>query len=178
MIRHQFHQARLDLNQWMRLAAAIMARTSHGASFVTAPRPRHSRFKHVQLISTQGRLVLMVLVLYGGEVKQQMLKLAEPLPQVRLSQAAESLNKLFENQTFQDIQALIDHLETLEEEVTRLIVDVMQRMDGRSISDIYRDGLVYLLEDEGTRQAVKVREERTLLADVISEAQLATSNGV
>ena len=60
MIRHQFHQARLDLDQWMKLAAAILARTSLGASFVTAPRPRSNRFKHLQLISTQRRLVLMI----------------------------------------------------------------------------------------------------------------------
>ena len=92
MIRHQFHQARLDLDQWMRLAAAILARTSLSASFVTAPRPRSNRFKHMQLISTQGRLVLMILVLYGGEVKQQMLTLAEPLSQARLSLAASSMN--------------------------------------------------------------------------------------
>ena len=82
MIRHQFHQARLDLGQWMRLAAAILARTSRGASFVTAPQIRPSRFKHIQLISTQGRLVLMILVLYGGEVNQQMLSLAEPLSSI------------------------------------------------------------------------------------------------
>src|SRR5690554_5745018 len=87
MIKHQFHQARLDMEQWMRLAAAILARTSRGASVVTAPRPRPNRFKHIELISTQGRLVLMILVLYGGDVKQQMLTLAEPLEQERLSAA-------------------------------------------------------------------------------------------
>ena len=76
MIRHQFHQARLELDQWMRLSAAILARTSGSASFVTAPQARANRFKHLQLIATQGRLVLMVLVLFGGEVKQQMLTLA------------------------------------------------------------------------------------------------------
>ncbi len=62
MIRHQFHQARLEINQWMQLAAAILARASHGASFVTAPYAKANRYKHLQLIATQGRLVLMVLV--------------------------------------------------------------------------------------------------------------------
>jgi heat-inducible transcriptional repressor len=31
MIRHQFHQTRLELDQWMRLAAAVLAHTSHSA---------------------------------------------------------------------------------------------------------------------------------------------------
>ncbi|MCA9872063.1 MAG: heat-inducible transcription repressor HrcA [Ardenticatenaceae bacterium] len=178
MIRHQFHQARLDMNQWMQLAAAILAHTSRGASFVTAPQRRINRFKHLQLISTQGRLVLMVVVLLGGEVNQQMLTLAEPLPQVRLSAVAQRLNELYSSATYEEIVALSGHLDTLDAEVTRLIVEVLRRADNRAISEIYRDGLVNLLEDEGTRQAVRVLEERTLLADVISGTQTADTRGV
>ncbi len=169
MISHQFHQARLELEQWMRLAAAILARTSQGASFITAPRPRPNRFKHLQLISTQGRLVLMILVLYGGEVVQQMLTLAEPLSQARLSQAAERLNAFCNGFTADEIRAYLSHFDGLEEEAARLLIDNLQRADARDISDIYRDGLVNLLDHEGTRQAVRVLEERSLLADVIME---------
>lgn len=178
MIRHQFHQARLDMNQWMQLAAAILAHTSRGASFVTAPQRRINRFKHLQLIVTQGRLVLMVLVMGGGEVNQQMLTLAEPLPQARLSAVAQRLNELYSNASFDEMLFLSRDLDTLETEISQLILDVIKRADSRAISDIYRDGLVNLLEDEGTRQAVRVLEERTLLADVISGTQTAESRGV
>jgi heat-inducible transcriptional repressor len=177
MIRHQFHQLRLDMSQWMRLAAAILARASLGASFITAPQPRPNRFKHVQLISTRGRLVLMILVLYGGEVKQEMLALAEPLPQARLSAAAERLNSLFENAEVEDIMARVGEMDALENDVMKLVVDILQRADERPFSDIYRDGLINILEEEGTRQAVRLLEERTLLADVLSETQTA-SGGV
>lgn len=169
MIRHQFHQARLDLEQWMRLAAAILARTSQGASFITAPRPRPNRFKHVQLISTQGRLVLMVMVLYGGNVSQQMLTLAEPQSQTRLSATADRLNILFDGYSVEDIQARLSQLDELEADIARLLIDSLQRSDLRDISDIYRDGIANLVEDAGARQAVRVLEERTLLSDVITE---------
>ena len=178
MIRHQFHQSRLDLNQWMQLAAAILAHTSHGASFVTAPKRRVNRFKHIQLISTQDRLVLMIVVLVGGEVTQQMLTLAEPLPQARLSGVADRLNDLFANAGYEEIQALSTRLDTLESEVSGLILDVIKRTDSHVINNFYRDGLVNLLEDEGTRQAVRVLEERNLLADVISGADLMNNMGV
>jgi heat-inducible transcriptional repressor len=178
MIRHQFHQSRLDLNQWMQLAAAILAHTSHGASFVTAPQRRVNRFKHVQLISTQDRLVLMIVVLMGGDVTQQMLTLAEPLSQERLSAVADRLNDLYGNASGEEIAALAKNLDTLESEVTRLILDLIKRMDGRAINKFYRDGLVNLLEDAGTRQAVRVLEERNLLADVISGTQFAGNRGV
>jgi heat-inducible transcriptional repressor len=36
MIEHQFHQAQLDLNQWMRLAATVLAHSSHGAAIVAS----------------------------------------------------------------------------------------------------------------------------------------------
>lgn len=178
MIRHQFHQARLDLSQWMQLAAAILARTSHGASVVTAPHARANRFKHLQLISTQGRLVLLVLVLHSGDVQQQLLTLAEPLPQTHLSAAANHLNSLFEDAIYDEVSRGIDQLDTLEYEVARLILDIMQQADNRFISDFYRDGIVNLIEDEGTRAAVRVLEERTLLANVISQAQLPDVSGV
>jgi heat-inducible transcriptional repressor len=178
MIRHQFHQARLELNQWMQLAAAILARTSHGASFVTAPRSRANRYKHLQLIATQGRMVLLILVLHSGEVKQQMLTLSESISQARLSMAADHLNNLYENTTFDEIGRRMGQLDTLEYEVTRLVLDILGRSDNRSISDIYRDGLINLLENEGTRQAVRVLEERTLLANVISQSMLPESSGV
>lgn len=172
MIRHQFHQARLDLDQWMRLAAAILARTSLGASFVTPPRPSANRFKHIQLISTQGRLVLMIVVLFGGEVQQQMLTLAEPLSQARLSATAERLNTLLTDLTAAEVQSRRGQLESLEADVALLIQDILSRADSRAISDIYRDGLMNIVENESTRQAVRVLEERTLLANVLSETQI------
>jgi heat-inducible transcriptional repressor len=178
MIRHQFHQARLDMNQWMQLAAAILARTSRGASVVTAPQARANRFKHLQLISTQGRLVLLILVLYSGNVQQQLLTLAEPLPQTRLSAAANRLNALFEHATYDEVNRSLDQLDTLEFEVARLTLDILRQADDRRISDFYRDGIINLIENEETRAAVRVLEERTLLANVISQAQLPDISGV
>ena len=41
MIRHQFHQARLELDQWVKLAVAVLAHTTHKAALATArTRPR------------------------------------------------------------------------------------------------------------------------------------------
>ncbi|MCP4422363.1 MAG: heat-inducible transcription repressor HrcA [Chloroflexi bacterium] len=177
MIRHQFHQARLDLDQWMRLAAAILARTSLSASFVTAPRPRSNRFKHMQLISTQGRMVLMILVMYGGEVKQQMLTLAEPLSQARLSQAADRMNLLLADANYDEALAKVGQLDDLEADVAKLTLEALIRSDKRKITEIYRDGLMNLLDDDGTRQAVRVLEERTILANVLAETQ-TTQSGV
>ncbi|MGH2538680.1 MAG: heat-inducible transcriptional repressor HrcA [Candidatus Promineifilaceae bacterium] len=179
MIRHQFHQARLDLLQWMRLAAAVLAHTSRVASLVTAPRPTTDRFKHVQLIATQGRLVLMILVFSGGQVRQQMLTLAEPVAQSRLTAVAERLNSLYENADLDDIAGRQSALEDeLERDVTRLVLDWMESADKRSIGDMYHDGLANILEHEGARQVVRVLEEGTLMRSVLAEMLGPDMSGV
>lgn len=179
MIRHQFHQARLELDQWMRLAAAVLAHTSHGASIVTAPQPVAIRFRHVQLISTQGRLVLMILVLVGGQIQQQMLTLAEPVTQARLSNVATKLNSRYENADYDEIQSRqYQHDDALERDVLKLILDGLARSGRRAISNVYRDGLANILEDEGTRQAVRVLEEGSYLASVLTETLEPDARGV
>ena len=66
-ISHQFHQMNDDVDQWMRLAASVLAHQSRAASLVTAPHTETSRLKHMEVISTRGLQVLMVMVLMGGE---------------------------------------------------------------------------------------------------------------
>ncbi len=168
-ISHQFHQARIEMDQWMRLAAAVLAQTSQGASFVTSPRSKFSRFQHVQLIAVRDRQVLMIIVLYGGIVKQQMLTLATPLPQQRLSSATERLNKLFDGSNLDEIEAHFSQLDELEQDVIRLVIGTMRRLDAKAVNQIYRDGIANLLEDAGTRRAVPLLEEHSRVTDIVSD---------
>jgi heat-inducible transcriptional repressor len=43
-IRHQFYQVRSELDQWIQLAGAVLARTAQNASLVTPPRAYQARF--------------------------------------------------------------------------------------------------------------------------------------
>ena len=109
-ITHQFYQARQDVNQWLHLAASVLAHQSQGASLVTAPHPEQARFKHLELIGIRGRQVLMVLVMTGGEVHQQMLMLAEPVTQEQLSEAANSINQRCQGLSANIISTLMDQI--------------------------------------------------------------------
>ncbi len=174
-IRHQFHQTRLDVDQWMQLSAAVLAQISQSAAVVTAPQMRQSRFKHLELISTQGRLVLLVLVLGSGQVMQQMLALAEPLSQEELGQSANRLNTVCDGLSAREIGAILPRLPPMEREVGTLVQEMVARADDRLINRVYRDGLSNLLEspdfDTGDTilQGVRLLEERTLLEDVLSK---------
>lgn len=173
MIRHQFHQTRLDVDQWMRLSAAILARTTQSASLVTPPHARSNHFKHLELISTKGRLVLMVLVLHSGEVRQEMLALAEPVLQDVLSQCAARINDACADLTTEQIRQQRRHMPLLEQEVTQLVVDIMSRADTHPTHQVYYHGLSEVLdefeESIGAQQALRVIEERPFLELILSE---------
>jgi heat-inducible transcriptional repressor len=184
-ISHQFYQARQDVEQWMPLAASILAHHSRAASIVTAPHSERVHYKHVELISTQGRQVLMVLVMTGGEVSQQILTLAEPVGQERLSSAADRLNTICLSKTTEEIAALPPRAEALEKDILTLVLQDMNRSEQRVSGEIYLDGLTNVLsepeflESDDARRAVHLFEERTLLKDLLARTtNNATVGGV
>jgi heat-inducible transcriptional repressor len=183
MITHQFYQVGHDVNRWLRLAASILAHQSQAASLVTAPHPERARFKHIELISTLGRQVLMVLVLTGGEIRQQMLALAEPVSQETLSTTAAQLNQLCLGMTAAAIATLIPQMEALEQDVLNLIIAEMDRSSAVLGGEVYRDGMTNVLADPEfaevklARRALRVFEERTFLQDLLTSTILTSNVG-
>ena len=181
-IAHQFHQSGSDVDQWMTLAASILAHQSQGVSVVTAPHADKAKYKHVELISTQGRQVLMVLVLVGGEVSQQILTLAEPVSQERLSQTAARLNKLLTGLAVDSMAALPARSDALDQDILSLIIQDFRRAANRISGEIYTDGLTNVLgepefaESDEARRALRIFGERSSLQDLI--ARTATNSNV
>lgn len=173
-ITHQFYQARPDVDQWMTLAASILAHQSQAVSVVTAPHAEQVRFKHVELISTQGRQVLMVMVMAGGEVSQQILTLAEPVSQGQLSQTATRLNGVLAGLTAEGIAATANRSETLDQDIFIIINQDLQRMTERVSGTVYTDGLTNVLaepefaESDEVRRALRLFEEHSTLQDLLA----------
>ena len=182
-IAHQFHQSRADVGQWMTLAASILAHQSQGVSVITAPHADQQHFKHVELISTQGRQILMVLVLIGGEVNQQLLTLAEPVSQERLSQTAARLNSVLAGLPVDKISALRARQEALDQDILVLILEEMRRVAQVSSGEVYTDGLTNVLaepefaESDGARKALKIFEERSTLQELLAKTTTNSNVG-
>ena len=182
-ILHQFHQSRADMDQWMTLAASVLAHQSQGISVVTAPHADQPRFKHVELISTQGRQVLMVIVMAGGEVRQQILTLAEPVHQERLSQTAIRLNGLLAGQTTDAISSLATRSDPLEQDILTIIRQDLRSASQSNSGEIYTDGLTNVLsepefaESDEARKALKIFEERSTLQDLLARTTTNSNIG-
>ncbi|MBL7162018.1 MAG: heat-inducible transcription repressor HrcA [Anaerolineales bacterium] len=179
-IQHQFYQARTDIDQWIRLAASVLARQSRGASLVTSLHPEHARLKHIELIATRGRQVLMVLVLEGGEIRQQMLKLDEPVSQEKLSITAVWVNEISQQKDARETSALTSRADDdLKRDILKLTVEEMQRSDDVLAGDIYRDGLANVLAEPefsapgAAHKALRFWEERSQMEDLLSQTVLS-----
>jgi len=193
-IQHQFHQARLDIEKLLRLAASVLASTVRSASVVTSPVLQQALFKHIELIQTQGRAVLMVLVIEGGSVRQQMLTFTEPIPQEKLTQIAAQININCVGLNADELRAWADHQPDIEQEVLDIASDLLQRAGSRSRL-IYSDGLVNILDPQrlidhsrasemeraelvrmlteadshGARQTLRLLEEHSLIEDILTD---------
>lgn len=182
-ISHQFYQVRPGVDHWMTLAASVLAHQSQGISVVTAPHAEMAKYKHVELISTQGRQVLMVLVMAGGEVSQEVLTLAEPVSQDRLSQTASRLNGILAGLSVDAIAALPARTDTLEQDILSIIVQDLRRAAKSLSGEIYTDGLTNVLsepefaESDDARRALKIFEERSTLQDILARTTVNSNVG-
>lgn len=174
-IRLQFQQARQELDQWLRVSTAVLARTSQSAALATAPRSARSRYKHLELVGIHDTKVLLVLVLQDGTVKQQLLDLDEPMEQSELSLVSNELNDLLARGDTNTIAANYHRLTPFAHQVAILIGEIMERIDNQLSGQIYRDGLAQVLEapefagGEDVRKIVRVFEQRSLLEQVLGD---------
>lgn len=162
------------LEHWMRQVATIMARTVQIASLVTPPTTESTRFKHLELVSIQGRLALLVLVLQGGIVQQRMLSLAEPVAQSSLSEIATRINTLCGGLNSNQMRMKSRQLGSyLEREVVDIASDLIDQASQQSVRIVYQDGLTDIINSfpdaEGAQQAVRVFEERAFLDFILTE---------
>ena len=182
MISHQFHQVTLDVDQWMRLSAAVLAHASHSAALVTAPQSTSCRFKHVQLVSINDQVALLVLVLQEGTIRQQMLSLAEPIAQEELTRTSNRLNDHFAGLNVEQIRSTTLSLADFESGVLLVVTDLMRQIDTRSSHEVYRDGIMDILRQpefsaiDRMQALLEMLEQRTTLETMLSD--LAPERGV
>jgi heat-inducible transcriptional repressor len=183
MISHQFYQMGHDVDEWMRLAASVLAHQSQAASLVTAPHVEQARLKHLELISTRGRQVLMITVLVGGEIFQRIVLLDEPVSQEQLSQTADRITTLFQGKDVDSIRTVWSQLQGLDKEIAGWLITEMAQTKSLVSGEVFLDGLTNVLAvpefsgSEDARKALRMLEERSLLQDLLARTILNSGVG-
>jgi heat-inducible transcriptional repressor len=165
MIRHQFSQVQLTSNEWLRLAAAVLAGSTRSASVVTPARARQARFGHVQLVALADGSRLVVLVLSDGNVVQRRLGRAaveramgeESTDQPALDAAAAALNATLTGLAAPQVRRRVAKLAPLAAHVGEVIAALLEEADSVVIEEVFTDGIVNVLEQPEFAEGSKLR---------------------
>jgi heat-inducible transcriptional repressor len=164
-IRHQFAQVQLTTNEWLRLAASILAANTRSASVVTPARARRARFGHVQLVELADHAPLAVIVLADGNVLQRrldptLLDRADPtttIDQQRLDEVAATLNAELASMSAPQARRRAAKLPALASHVAEIVAQLLDEADAAVIEDVFTDGIVNVLEQPEFAEGAKLR---------------------
>jgi heat-inducible transcriptional repressor len=145
MIRHQFRQVEAQLEQWVELAAVVLAETARSVSVVTAPRPAVARLRHLELISLQPRLALLILVTQDSMVRQVMLRWPEDTDQPALSQLADELVGQLSGMTVSEVRDQVGRSSGAKRFVIERIAATLGALDAVEQVEIRHSGLENVL---------------------------------
>ena len=165
MIRHQFSQVQLRTNDWLRLAASILAASTHSAAVVTPARARRARFGHAQVAQLPDESRLLVLVLGDGKVVQRKLDRAamdRALPGVEIGQteldlAAAALNLELAGLSAAQVGRRSSRLPALAADVARVAEQLLSEAGEPVIEEVFTDGLIHVLEQPEFAGGAKLR---------------------
>jgi heat-inducible transcriptional repressor len=143
-IMHQFHQAHTELQEWLRLAATVMAHRMRTVGVVTAPRPTEVRLRHLEAISIQPSVALLIVVLQEGTVLQEMTPLEEAHTQEELSALADQLSQMLRGLTASQIEGRLSGLPALYRTIGSLAAHLLGRAQDQH-AQIFHAGLADMI---------------------------------
>ncbi len=157
LINHLFHQVEGEIEEWLRLAAAVIARMAQNVAVVTKPKPVGCRFKHLELVAMQDSLILLVLVLRGARVRQQLVNFDPVVTWPELTAIAVRLNDAYADLTSAQIQAKATGLSSAEQQIADCVLKIMRAENERQYDEPYFDGLHFILDQPEFARAYRLQ---------------------
>lgn len=182
MINHLYHQVETRLEEWARLTATLLANLSQNMAVVATAKSSNCVFKHLEIVSLQDSTALIVLVLQGAIVRQQLITFEQAVSQTELSAISNKFNDTFTGLNCLQIQAKKAELSGFESNINDSIVAIMKAEDELRYEGSYMDGLQFIFnqpEFVDIHQAVtllELTEHRNLLRVIL--ANELTGEGV
>ncbi|MDD4985048.1 MAG: heat-inducible transcriptional repressor HrcA [Dehalococcoidales bacterium] len=175
MISHLFHQVEGELEEWLKLTAKLIAQLAQNMAIVTRPRSVNCRFQYLEIVALQELLALVVLVLRGAKIKQQLVTFDQAISQPELSAIARKLNTEYSGLTCSQIQAKATELSTVEEQLTSCLVKIMQTECQQDYEEPYLDGLHLMINQPEFANSQRLQslmefiDQRSILKIVVPE---------
>ncbi len=156
-MEHQFHQAPPRLDEWLSLAATLLAGAVANVAVITRPSSRVSRLRHIQLVHLYDETALLVAVMDDGRVQERILQLARVEDQDVLAARAARLNAHIAGGQADTIRAASNELTDPDDQrVARVVADLID--EHRVTGETYLEGLRSALEQPEFASADRMLE--------------------
>ena len=174
-VSHQFQQALSNTAEWMRLATSTLARLTAEAAIVTRPATGRIALKHVEAVPISERRALLVAVLDGGGVRQQLVELRDPATADQLRRISVRLTGDLASQDVMAVRrAMSDGSHgTVEQQIVAALAKLLEQDEIAQRTDFYYDGIQNILaqpeftETDSVRDVLRLLEDHTRLADIL-----------
>ena len=175
LISHLFHQVERELAEWLSLASTVTAQLAQNMAIVSMPKPVDCQFKHLELVALQDSLALVVLILQGARIKQQLITFDQVISQTELTAIANKLNAIYSGLTSSQISAKGIGLPPNEQQITDCLLKIMDAEDEQEYEEPYLAGLHFMLgqpefaHSQRMLALMELAEHRNLLRIIIPQ---------
>ncbi len=177
LISHLFHQVETKLEEWLSLTTTLLADLAQNMAIVAMPKSANCKFKHLEAVALQDSTALVVLVLHGAKVKQQLITFNQVVSQAELGAIASKLNATYSGLASPQIEAKATELTAMEQQLNDCILKMMQDEDEDEYEGPYFDGLHFMfsqpefVESRQMQNLVELTEQRNLLRFILPKEQ-------
>src|SRR5579859_3067997 len=182
-IAEELSRAPNDVQGMVEKVAMTVAEVTQNASVASAPHGSQARIKHLDLVSLEPKEVLLILLLEGNLLRQQVVNVSHPATQPQLTKLAGRLNTGLIGHASDEVRHAYDTAPLgLEKELLGRVVAVLDLYEKGSESLVVHDGVRNLVrqpefaESSRLQQVLEVLEETRyltlLLRQLIGESDL------
>src|SRR5919109_691922 len=175
-IEGELRLAPADPQALVERVATTTAAVTQNAAVVSSPHGPQARLKHVDLVSLEPADVLVILLVEGNLLRQQVLSLDRPTSQAELSRLANKINRELAGKDRDALAIRLNRLGPgLEQELLGRLVEALELFERGAETLVVHDGVRNLLkqpefaEPARLHQVLEVLEETRYLAALLQE---------
>jgi heat-inducible transcriptional repressor len=182
-IQGELRTAPADPQALLERVATTVASVTQNAAIATLPHGPQARLKHVDLVSLEPTEVLVILLVEGNLIRQQVMTVSRPVEQGELSRLANKLNRELVGKDRDGLELRMKRLgRGLEKEIVTRLAQTLTLFEQGVETLVLHDGVRNLLRQpefaEASRlhQVLEVLEETrhlaTLLQELVGESEM------
>lgn len=175
-IANELQSVPADPSALLERVATTVAAVTKSAAVVTAPHGPTARIKHVDLVSLEPHEVLVIVLVEGNLMRQQVVKLTSTVDQATLTTIAGRVNQELVGHDREEVMLRLQLLPAgAERELLNQLVAILEQFETGVGTLVFHDGVRNLVrqpefaEASRLRDVLEVLEETRMLAAIVQE---------